>query len=336
MPANLTPEYRKAEQEYRAARTPDEKLACLQHMLSVIPKHKGTDRLQGDIKRRIARLKDTVQAQTKKRGPSYRIKPEGAGQVMLVGQPNSGKSSLVTALTHARPEIAAYPCTTREPVPGMLDYEAVHIQLVDLPPVWREHCESFVFDNIRACDAVLVVVALDSSDPVADLDETLAFLEEKHIALVPALDEPPDPESEDGGIEHLLVLNKADLDPDGKKASTTRQKLGGAPHARVVSAETTAGLDELAADIFAMLHVIRIYTKEPGKPPDLDTPYTVPIGCTTIEFAASVHKDFAEHFKSARVWGSAKFDGQVVQRDHVLQDRDVVELSMSGALRALG
>jgi len=326
MPANLSPEYFKAEQEYRVARTPEEKLACLERMLSVIPKHKGTDRMQADLKRRIAGLRDTLERRSKKKGPSYRVKPEGAGQVMLVGPPNSGKSTLLAALTHAEPVIADYPCTTREPVPGMAPYEGIQIQLVDLPPVWREHCESFVFDNIRACDGALVVLDLGAADPVRDLTDTLAFLREKHIELAPARrnGEPPGA----GGIESLLVLNKSDLDPDGEVARLAREMMDVPLPVHVISARERTGLTELVADLFRLLHVVRIYSKQPGTPPDLDSPYTLPVGSTALDFAAHVHKDFADHFRGARVWGSAKFDGQTVQRDHVLADRDVVELTM--------
>lgn len=328
MPANLSPEYLKAEKEYRASKSPDEKLVCLRRMLSVIPKHKGTDHLQADIKHRIARLRESIEKQIKKKGPSFRIKPEGAGQVMLVGPPNAGKSSLLAALTHAQPDIAAYPCTTREPLPGMVPYGGVQIQLVDLPPVWREHCESFVFDNIRACDAALVVLDLAAADPVEDLEDMLRFLGEKHIDLLPEGTRPDGEQRELGRLESALVLNKGDLDPEGDVAALVTEMLGDDRALHVVSAQAGTGLDDLSKLMFELLHVIRIYSKEPGSPPDMGAPYTIPVGTTALDFAAHVHKDFAVNYRAARVWGSARFDGQTVQRDHVLQDRDVVELTM--------
>ena len=328
MPANLTPEYMKAEQEYRRASTPEDKLTCLRHMLSVIPKHKGTDKLQGDLKHRIARLKEAVDRGSRKKGLSYRVRPEGAGQIMLVGPPNSGKSALLGTLSHAEPEVAAYPCTTREPVPGMVEFEGVQIQLVDLPPVWREHCESFVFDNIKACDAALLVVDLSSSDPVQDARETIAFLDEKHVSLVPARPGEDDGERDRDTVEYELVLAKSDLDPDGEIAALVTQELGEALPVRVVSVKTGRGLASLPGDLFRLLRVIRVYSKEPGRPADHDAPFAVPIGCTALQFAGHVHHDFADRFKSARVWGSSKFDGQTVERSFVLQDRDIVELSM--------
>ena len=330
MPANLSPEYMKAEKEYRAAGTPEEKLACLRHMLSVIPKHKGTDKLQGDLKHRIARMRDALERRTKKKGPSYRVRPEGAGQIMLAGPPNCGKSTLLAAISHAQPEIADYPCTTREPVPGMVPFEGVQFQLVDLPPVWREHCESFVFDNIRACDGVLVTADLAAADPVRDIEETFAILEEKHLPLVPMRTDVVRAEGDRDRHESLVVLNKADLDPGGEMLKRVKEMLQREVRLHVISARERTGLESLVAELFALLHVIRIFSKEPGKPPDMVAPYTVTIGSTVTEFAAHVHKDFAVNLRSARVWGSAKFDGQVVQRDHVLADKDVVELTMQG------
>ncbi|MFO7871678.1 MAG: GTPase [Kiritimatiellia bacterium] len=327
MPANLTPEYRKAEQEYKAASTPEEKLGGLKRMLAVIPKHKGTDKMQGDLKRRIAQLKDQLSTRRKKKGPSFRIRPEGAGQVTLIGPPNSGKSSLLKSLTRAEPEVAPYPCTTHEPAPGMAVYKDVQIQLVDLPPVWRGECESFVFDNIRGSDAALIVIDLNV-DPVTDFQDTIRILDEKHLPVTPAVpqrrDDPPHREK----VEYMLVLNKGDLDPRGEMLPLIREMNCDLPCHRVVSAKNGMGTEDLKEDIFRLLHVIRVFSKQPGKAADLSAPFAVPAGCTVLEFAEHVHQDFANGFKSARVWGSAKFDGQAVHRDHVLREGDIVELNM--------
>ena len=328
MPANLTPEYINAEKEYKAAKTPEEKLACLQRMLSVIPKHKGTDKLQADLKRRIAQLRDRLEQRSKKKGPSFRVKPEGAGQIMLIGPPNSGKSTLLAALTNAEPQIADYPFTTRQPMPGMAHYKDVQIQLVDLPPVSREHCESFVFDNIKACNGALLLLDLGAPDPVEDFQETLNLLKEKRVTLVsPSSEEETRPIGE-FFVKSLLVINKCDLDPDGELLALVREMIDTSLPLHVISSQERIGLDMLVEEVFRLLGVIRIYSKQPGKPPDLDAPFTTPIGTTVLDFAGQVHKDFVHQLKSARIWGSAKFDGQVVQRDYVLQDGDIVELSL--------
>ncbi|MCX6553014.1 MAG: 50S ribosome-binding GTPase, partial [Acidobacteria bacterium] len=123
MPANLSPEYHRAEERLRGARSPDEKIAALEEMLRVIPKHKGTDHMQADLKGRIAKLRKEIGKKGGKGGFTFIVPREGAGQVAIAGPPNSGKSSLVRALTRATPAVGSYPFTTREPVPGMMPFE---------------------------------------------------------------------------------------------------------------------------------------------------------------------------------------------------------------------
>ncbi len=329
MPANLNPEYFEAEKEYKAAKTPEDKLAWLQRMLSVIPKHKGTEKLQADIKKRISQLKHNLEKSAKKKGPSFRVRPEGAGQIMLVGPPNCGKSSLLATLTNAEPEIADYPFTTREPVPGMLHYKDIQIQLVDLPPVSREHCETFVFDNLKGADGILFVLDVAAAYPEEDSNQIQEILREKRIKLVPPETDPLEPEPGENTIRTYVLLNKCDLDTDGELVDLVKDMINITLPLRIVSATENRGLDDLPAELFELLHIIRVYSKQPGKPADMDAPFTIPIGSTVIDFAGVVHKDFVEHLKSARLWGeSAKFEGQTVQHDHVLQDGDVVELNI--------
>ncbi len=328
MPANLTPVYFRAEEEYKSAKTTEEKIACLQQMLAVIPKHKGTDKMQADLKHRIALLKDQQEQKNKKKGPSYRVKREGAGQLMLVGPPNSGKSALLAALSHAVPDVADYPFTTREPLPGMVPYLDIQMQWVDLPPVCREHCESFVFDNLRACDGVLLVIDINSEDPVLDARQVIEILQEKHLDLVSPQESREQEEDAIKRIRALLTVNKCDTDPDGELLNVIRELLDLPLPLYGISALSRQGLAEITKAAFDLLRVIRVYTKQPGKPPDRKSPFTPPAGSTVIQFAEMVHKDFVHHLKSARVWGSARFDGQAVPHDHVLQDGDIVELSI--------
>ena len=327
MPANLSPEYMDAEKAYRKARTPAERMECLERMLSAIPKHKGTEKMQGDIKRRIAQLKDRFDREgaRKKGGVSLVVKREGAGKVVLVGPPNSGKSQLICSLTNAQPEVAPYPFTTRLPVPAMMPYKDILIQLVELPAVSIEHSEPVTGDNIRNADFALIVIDLLSRDPLEQLTTTLELLEKVKIRL-----------SRDGLKEEvefgwtakkaIVVANKSDGDEDDITLSLVRELWEGDIPILSVSAQTGQDTDTLREEIFRALNIIRVYSKAPGKQVSKEAPYTVRIGSTLLDFAAVVHKDFSSKLKHARVWGSSAFDGQSVASDFVLEDGDIVEL----------
>jgi ribosome-interacting GTPase 1 len=324
MPANLTPQFIKARERFHKAKEPDEKLAALEEMLATIPKHKGTDHMVGDIRKQIAKYQEaSFRAKKGKGGGGHdHVPKEGAGQAVLVGPPNSGKSSLVAAVTKARPEIADYPFSTLVPVPGMMRFEDVHVQLVDLPPLSAEYTEPWVYNLIRAADLVLLVLGLDELELLeTNLEELLLWIEERRIH--PVVERSSGEEGNERAIEvpARVVLTKADLAP--VPAALARQL----PFPSVaVSARSGAGLDAFARMTFAALKVIRIYTKLPGKKPDLEEPYTLPVGSTALDAVKTVHRDFAEHLKYVRVWGSGRFDGQQVPATHRLEDGDIVEI----------
>jgi len=326
MPANLTPEYREAERAFKEASTTAEKIEALEHMLAVIPKHKGTEKMQGDLRRRLAQLRRETE-QGRKGGPSrgapvYHVEKEGAGQVALAGAPNTGKSALVQRLTHATPEVADYPFTTRVPVPGMMPFEDIQIQLVDLPPLDPQFGEAWVPRAIRSADAVLVVVDLAALELLDEIENSVALLEKAKIRLG------PQPELPYGYVAKpaLVVANKVDLPGARENLQAFTELYGGRFAALGVSAETGEGLEEFKRAVFAMLSILRVYTKEPGKKADLTKPYVLRAGATVAELAGRVHKDILAHLKYARVWGHGKFEGQMVHRDHPLADRDIVEL----------
>jgi len=186
MPANLTPDYRAAEAAFRKARDPRERLECLREMLRLIPKHKGTDHLQGDIKRRIKELSEELERPRKggaRSGPALVIRPEGAAQVMLIGPPNTGKSSLHARLTGSGAHAAPYPFTTQYPEPGMMPYEDIHIQLVDLPAVSPEHPVPWFASSLQTSDAALLVVDLGDPACVDQVDALHAVLRERRVSL---------------------------------------------------------------------------------------------------------------------------------------------------------
>lgn len=317
MPANLTPDYRAAEERFRAAVTLEEKLDALEEMLATIPKHKGTEKLQADIKSRIAKLKKEAERRpATARKAFYNVDRQGAGQVVLVGPPNVGKSQLLAALTNATPEIADYPGTTRVPLPGMVRYENVQIQLVDLPPV-DEWTPAWVLGVVRNADVILVVVDLGSDDLLEQAESTLKMLEQSK--LLPRAGSGCRPR------DLLVAANKLDApDASYRLDLFLEARLTDAP-ILPVSAVAGTGLEELRKRVYEALNVIRIYTKPPGKKPEFNAPFVLPRGSTVIEAAEAVHKDLARNLKFAKVWGKNTFDGQMVQRDYVLADGDVVE-----------
>jgi small GTP-binding protein len=310
MPANLGPEYLEAEQHYRQAESVFERIAALERMYAALPKHKGTEKMQAELRRRLSAERKEGQKKGAVHGrPFYLIDPEGAGQVALLGPPNSGKSSLLRRLTNATPEVAPFPFTTRAPSPGMMKHRNVAIQLLDLPPAAAEFTEPWMGEALRHADRTVLVV--DVTDP-ADLEE-IEFIE----SCLPKWRVPP-PE--------LLAANKCDL-PGGLETFAVLEDLYGARYRCLpVSAETGEGLDRFAEEVFGLLHVVRVYTKAPGQPIEFDTPYTLPEGATVLDAARRVHKDFAEQLKYARLFHPQHpRDGRMVDKHHVLEDEDILE-----------
>lgn len=328
MPANLTPQYRSAEERFRAARGHDEKLEALREMMALIPKHKGTEKLQADLRRRLAKLEE--EGEQARRGGSHRADPghvprEGAGQWVLLGPPNAGKSALVRALTHARPEVAPYPFTTRIPTSGMMPFEDVQVQLVDTPAVDGAHDEPWMPNLVRNADATAWVLDVESSGLESHVAALARVLERARVwpACRPW---PEEPAPLAVARPLIVVCGKADLDPDGSFAAAVREAAGPDLPFHAVSAEHGAGLEGLRRALWEGLGRVRIYAKEPGKPPDRERPFVLPAGSTPADLARAVHREVAERLRYARVWGHARFEGQQVERDHALADGDVVEL----------
>jgi small GTP-binding protein len=328
MAANLTPQYLEAETEYKKAQTAEERLACLKKMWSLLPKHKASEKLQAELKKKISDTREEVEHERrspKKAGVSYKIPRQGAGQCVMVGAPNVGKSRLLTRLSRATPEVAPYPFTTREPHAGMMEWEDVRVQLIDTPPITADYLESYLSSMVRSADAALLLVDLGDDDGPFAAEAVVEKLAQVKTRLV---DERPE-QIDDASVEFvktLLVANKFDLPGAADRLAVVRELFGPRFPIHVVSAEVGSGLEELRTAVYRFLNVIRVYTKKPGKPPDMASPYTCPAGSTLLELAGLVHRDFTEKLKSARIWGTGVYDGQTVTRDHVLHDKDVVEL----------
>ena len=336
MPANLTPDYKTAEAAYRAAREPRERLECLREMLRTIPKHKGTDHLQADIKGRIAELTEELTAARRgaaRTGPPTVVRPEGAAQIALLGPPNSGKSSLHHALTHSHAPAGPYPFTTQHPHPGMLAFEDVAFQLVDLPPVTTEHPVPWLANALQPADGALLVVDLSHPACVEQVLRLHEILGGRRVHLLPSWPRgvaPDRHEADDPFAVHLptlFVTAKADLigDLDGELA-VLRELTGLAYPALPASTATGAGLEAFGRWLFEALGVVRVYTKVPHRPADLSRPYTLRRGQTVHDVAVMVHKEVAGALKHARLWSRAGVEGVQVGRDHRLEDGDVLEL----------
>ena len=337
MPANLTPDYRAAEAAFRKARDPRERLECLREMLRLIPKHKGTDHLQGDIKRRIKELSEELERPRKvgaRSGPALVIRPEGAAQVTLIGPPNTGKSSLHARLTGSGAHAAPYPFTTQYPEPGMMPYEDIHIQLVDLPAVSPEHPVAWFASSLQTSDAALLVVDLGDPACVDQVDALHAVLRERRVSLTDRWErgyESTAAADEDDPfalrLPTLLLANKADSLAEAEAELQAFLEVTGLRYpALAVSATTGYGLGHIGPWLFGHLDVTRVYAKAPGRQPDRHRPFILHRGQTVEDVARLVHKDLAQSLKYARVWGKTAFDGQHVGRDHPVADGDVVEL----------
>jgi ribosome-interacting GTPase 1 len=326
MPANLPPEYLEAEKRYRAAKNPTEKLACLEDMLTLLPKHKGTDKLRADLRRRVSKVKAASQAKkgASKRESAFQIDKEGAGQVVVVGPANVGKSALVARLTNANPEVADFPLTTWKPTPGMMPVENIQVQLVDTPPLNRDYVEPELLDLIRRSDLILLVVDLQT-DPVQQLEETVHLLEENRIVPSHQRDKYEE-ERLLKFIPFLVLANKNDDESTDENLQIFRELTDNDWPMISVSTITGRNLEMLKNTLVDKLQIIRVYSKAPGKEPDLTAPFVLKRGSTVEDFAGKVHKDFVDKLKIAKVWGDVVFDGQMVQRDYILRDGDVVEL----------
>jgi len=326
MPANLPPHYFEAEKRLRAAKTAEDKIMALEEMLAIMPKHKGTDHLKADLRRKIAKLSQEAEKRSGARRASMLIEKEGAAQVVVIGLPNAGKSQLISSITSASPPVAEYPFTTQTATPGMMEFENIKIQLIDTPPLTEQPTEWWLRNTIIRADAIAIIVDL-GNDPLAQMETILTQLAEMRVGIgkIKAGEE-------DSLILHqkkaLIIANKVDLENTGENYLTLRNRYGEQVSVTAVSARQGNGLEKLRYEIFKMLDIIRVYTKAPGKKAELDDPVVLTMGSTLEDAAEAVHKDFRTRLKYARIWGSGKHDGVMAKRNHVLEDGDIIELHM--------
>ncbi len=319
MPANLTPQYLAAEEKFRQARSLEEKLEALKEMLATVPKHKGTEKLQKEIKTKISKLrKEMAKKPSVKRTIWYHFEKKGAGQVAVFGFPNCGKSALVKLLTKANTEVAPYPYTTIIPSEGMMPYEDIQVQLIDTPPL-NDDPEPWFFHILRSADSLLYLLDLASDDLLEDYEKGLSILKKGRLAIIEK--EMP---WEEGFTQKktIIVGNKIDCPGAEERLKIIKEITG---EIISVSVEKGIGLDNLKRVIFKSLDIIRVYTKPPGKPPDFTEPVILKTGSSVLDCALHLHKDFAHRLKYARLWSDEKYQGQRVERLHILKDKDIIE-----------
>jgi uncharacterized protein len=327
MPANLTPQYIEAERKFKEAKTSEDKMKALEEMMATIPKHKGTEKLQAMIKTKMAKLRSAAQARpvVAKHGPSFHVEKTGAGQVIVVGPPNSGKSQLIASLTGAQPEIGEYPYTTRFASPYMMRFENIKIQLVDSPPLNPDDIETGLAELIKTADGVLLVLDLADPDSASKLETLLLKLKEKRLELF-SQNSALTAESPLFIKKTIVAPNKCDLPQAEENLAVLREFFSDRFSFISVSAARGDGLEELKLRIFGLLDIIRVYSKAPGKKPDLNDPFALKKGSSVNDMARAVHKDFTEKLAYARLWRGRAYNGQMVNRDFNLEDEDIVEL----------
>lgn len=322
MPANLPAQYFEAERRYRLAREVEERIRILQEMLAIMPKHKGTEKLQAELKTKISKLRkeERKRRAQRRKAHGYHIEREDAVQVVLIGPPNSGKSQLLGTLTNATPEVASYPFTTRRPSVGMMEFEDIKIQLVDTPPLSTEPPEWWMTEIIRNTDFLVCVLDLGEDGLSERLQGVIDRLEQSKVRVGQTADE-------EGYLSKglLIVANKNDLPGAEVRFNRLKEHCGGKFGLVQISLNDSKGLEELKHVIFSELDIVRIYTKTPGKPPEMNDPLVLKRGSTVMDAARSIHKDFARELRYARVWGGKHFKGQRVEKTYSLEDRDVIE-----------
>jgi ribosome-interacting GTPase 1 len=330
MPANLPPEYYKLKHQLETARTDEEQLEVLLEMQRVTPKHKGTEKVRVDLRARIAKLRKASSKKQAKKGHSYHIPKQGAGQIVLIGLPNVGRSQILASFTNANPEVSPVPYTTHEPNVGMLEYENIQFQLIDAPPMTADFVQPWAFDLVRTADLVLLVVNLASDEVLDEVEVVKSKLSEAKIGIQArnSTEEPGDSDPIRSATfmkQVWIVANQVDSSGATDRLAVLHEFYGDVFEIYPLSAITGDGFEALQKAIYAQLDILRVYTKAPGKPADPDDPIVLPIGSTVLDAAALLHKDFGENFKFARIWGPKWHDGQAVSRDDVVYDGDILE-----------
>ena len=364
MPANVTYDFIAAKNKYEQAKTDEDRIVYLQEMLSTAPTHKGAENLRKDLSRKLASLKSKIEKQaasTKKSGHTINIKKEGAGQVLVIGLANSGKSTFLAEYTNSKPLIASYPYSTVKPEIGVIDYTGAKIQLIEMPSFLDNHeLTPQIFSMIRVAD-LLILLIKDGSK--IELNKIIKKLENKDVFVTLKKPKISFTKSEFAGVsfinEQNLVCKKSQaielLKSAGYRANnfilnqkTTINDLlllinprAAFVHAIAVSMPFKKKIipfkykninvydfsdkKSVISEIYNNLNKVIVYTKKPGQKLNTTEPLILDKGQTVLDAAKQIHKVIYKQLKSAKVWGSTKYPGQNVSKKYILKNNDVVE-----------
>jgi len=390
MPANLPAEAKQKWEEVSSARSPQEKIEKLREFLSLVPKHKGTENLRAQVKRKIAVLRREIAEKKRKKagkgGPKFFIEKEGDAQIVILGPTNVGRSNLLSLLSNAKVEISEYPYTTKEPTPGMFQYQDLQFQIVETPALMEGSADGGAWGlktlaAARNADGLLLMVDL-SQDAVKQFSmisrelenariltrepKARVKIERKHMgaglriivlgrlldctskdveqlfksyrirdATVKIQGEVSIDDIEDAIFEStayrpaIIIANKADLPDTARRIEQLKSFAGEKLKVIPVSCKAMTGLETLGSEIFKMLNIIRVYTKEPNKRFPSERPFTIRKDSTILDLAKRIHSDFYEQFSYAKIWSKRlRFSPQKVGSSFVLEDGDAVEIHM--------
>jgi len=390
VPANLPAEAKHKWREASQARQPEEKIRKLREFLSLVPKHKGTENLRAQVKRKIATLRREI-AEKKRRkaglgGPKFFVEKEGDAQIVILGPSNVGRSSLLSLLTNAKVGISNYSYTTKELTPGMFQHEDLQFQLVEAPALMEGSADGGAWGlqtlaAARNADGLLLMI--DSSKDTVEqfslisrelekariltrkpkakveiekrhtgaglkliilgrlADCTLKDLKQLlksygiHDATVKIKGEATIEDAEDAIFEGtvyrpaIVIANKADISNAAKKIEQLKALVGEEMRILSASCKKKSGLEKLGSEIFEMLDIIRVYTKDPNERFPSKKPFTLREGSTILDLAKQIHSDFYKQFSYAKVWSKRlRFSPQKVGEGFVLEDGDTVQIHM--------
>ena len=296
---NQSPFFQRAEQEYLVAETKEQKLIALKKMISLAPAHKGAENLRKQLRRRLAKLKYTNEKQAKAGKSKKQGIKKSEMQCILVGIPNTGKSSIFNLLTNQKTKTTPTPFTTYNPKLGTIDFEDLKIQLIDIPPFPNQDT-----GMINSTDTLLITI-----DNLNQIETTIKHLEKSNA-------------------KKIFIFNKVDLLNEQEKRKINATLKSKKLNFILFSTVNPQNLEELKKIILRSFPIIRVYTKEPRKPAT-KTPMILKQNSTVEDVAEKILKGMSKKIKKTRIWGpSSKFAGQPVGLEHVLKDKDTIELQI--------